>query len=114
MWQRDPSHHVDHRHGDGHHEFKDFEKYLLPPPRFSVQREKKELGLAVDTDCNRFLGARLRMIGALVRAALYIHVFTQAPDSAIVHTSYIHFTGMGHAHHKGFQEWQLAGGAHPS
>lgn len=43
----------------GSRQFKDFEEYLLPPSRFAAQREQKELGLAVDTDCGRFLEGRL-------------------------------------------------------
>lgn len=39
----------------GSRQFKDFEDYLLPPPRFAAQRDQQELGLAVDTDCDRFL-----------------------------------------------------------
>ena len=39
----------------GSRQFKDFEDYLLPPPRFAAQRDQRELGLAVDTNCDRFL-----------------------------------------------------------
>jgi hypothetical protein len=37
----------------GSRQFKDFDEYLLPSPRFTMQFEKNELGLAVDTDCDR-------------------------------------------------------------
>ena len=46
----------------GSRQFKDFEEYLLPTPRFAAQREQQELGLAVDTDCERFLEARLGVL----------------------------------------------------
>lgn len=42
----------------GSRQFKDFESYLLPSPRFTVQREQKELGLAVEIDCEHFMEAR--------------------------------------------------------
>jgi hypothetical protein len=43
----------------GSRQFKDFNDYLLPPSRFAMQRDQRELGLAVETDCERFLDARL-------------------------------------------------------
>ena len=46
----------------GSRHFKDFEEYLLPPPRFATQREHQELGLAIVTDCERFLEARLAVL----------------------------------------------------
>ena len=46
----------------GSRQFKDFEDYLLPAPRFAAQREHQELGLAVDTDCERFLEGRLALL----------------------------------------------------
>jgi hypothetical protein len=39
----------------GSRQFKDFEEYLLPPPRFAAQRDQQNLGLAVETDRDRFL-----------------------------------------------------------
>ena len=43
-------------------QFKDFEEYLLSPPHFAAQCDQKKLGLAVDTDCDRFLEARLAVL----------------------------------------------------
>ncbi|MDN5872388.1 MAG: Tn3 family transposase, partial [Nitrococcus sp.] len=40
-------------------QFKDFEDYLLPPIRFADQRGHGSLGLAVETDCERYLASRL-------------------------------------------------------
>ncbi len=34
----------------------------MPPPRFAAQRDQQELGLAVDTDCDRFLEARFMVL----------------------------------------------------
>jgi TnpA family transposase len=46
----------------GSRQFKDFEEYLLSSPRFTAQREQQELGLAVDSDCECFLEARLGVL----------------------------------------------------
>jgi len=46
----------------GSRQFKDFEEYLLPQPRFVEQLHQEELGLAIDTDCDRFLGSRLAFL----------------------------------------------------
>jgi TnpA family transposase len=43
----------------GSRQFKNFEDYLLPPSRFAAQRAQRELGLAVETDCDRYLETRL-------------------------------------------------------
>lgn len=40
-------------------QFKDFEAYLLPPMRFTDQRDQQALGLAVETDYERYLKSRL-------------------------------------------------------
>ncbi|QCT02825.1 transposase [Paenibacillus algicola] len=48
----------------GSRQFKDFEEYLLPIPRFTNQRQRQELGLAVDTDCERFLEERLKILNS--------------------------------------------------
>jgi TnpA family transposase len=47
---------------DGSRQFKDFEEYLLSEPRFALLRNRQELGLAVETDCERFLEARLTLL----------------------------------------------------
>ncbi|WP_339372706.1 hypothetical protein [Paenibacillus elgii] len=39
----------------GSRQFKDFEECLLPTPRFIDQRQRHDLGLAVENDCERFL-----------------------------------------------------------
>lgn len=46
----------------GSRQFKDFEEYLLPVPRFIDQHNRQELGLAVETDCNRFLEERITVL----------------------------------------------------
>lgn len=70
----------------GSRQFKDFEEYLLPSARFSAQREQQELGLAVDTDCERFLKDRLalleRELGTVERLALQ----NELPDAAITNS----------------------------
>jgi hypothetical protein len=46
----------------GSRQFKDFEDYLLPPLHFAAQRDRQELGLAIETDCDRFLKERLALL----------------------------------------------------
>jgi TnpA family transposase len=49
----------------GSRQFKDFEAYLIPPSQFRTQSEQHTLGLAVETDGERYLESRL---GVLERA----------------------------------------------
>jgi TnpA family transposase len=46
----------------GSRQFRDFEDYLLPMPRFIQQHEQQTLGLAVAIDCEPFLTARLALL----------------------------------------------------
>ena len=43
----------------GSRQFKDFDGYLLPPEHFTAKRERLELGLAIETDCERYLAGRV-------------------------------------------------------
>ncbi len=67
----------------GSRQFKDFEDYLLPPPRFAAQRDQRELGLAVETDCERFLEARLAVLQEQLATVERLAAANELPDAAI-------------------------------
>jgi hypothetical protein len=72
----------------GSRQFKDFEEYLLPPPRFAAQRDQQKLGLAVETDCGRFLEARLAVLEREMATVEKMAAANELPDASI--------TGQGH------------------
>lgn len=43
----------------GSRQFRDFEDYLLPPEKFANLKQSKELPIAVESDCDKYLSARL-------------------------------------------------------
>jgi hypothetical protein len=76
----------------GSRQFKDFEDYLLPPPRFAAQRDQRELGLAVETDCDRFLDARLAVLQEQLATVERLAAANELPDAAITSTGRIKIT----------------------
>ena len=46
----------------GSRQFKDFNEYLLPANRFSELKETGNLGLSVDSDCERYLNDRMQLL----------------------------------------------------
>jgi TnpA family transposase len=81
----------------GSRQFKDFEDYLLPPPRFAAQREQRELGLAVETDCDRFLEARLSVLQEQLATVERLAAANELPDAAITSTGRIKITPLDNA-----------------
>jgi TnpA family transposase len=67
----------------GSRQFKDFEEYLLPIPRFSAQREQWQLGLAVETDCDRYLEGRLAVLERELAAVERLAAQNELPDASI-------------------------------
>lgn len=67
----------------GSRQFKDFEEYLLPAPRFAAQRQQQGLGLAVETDCERFLAARLAVLERELATVERLAAANELPDAAI-------------------------------
>jgi TnpA family transposase len=68
----------------GSRQFKDFEDSLLPTPRFTAQRAQKELGLAVEPDCERFLEARLAALERELATVERLAAANELPDAAII------------------------------
>jgi TnpA family transposase len=67
----------------GSRQFRDFEEYLLPPSRFLAQREQQELGLAVDTDCERYLEDRLTLLKRQMSQVERLAAQNELPDASI-------------------------------
>ena len=81
----------------GSRQFKDFEEYLLPPPRFAAQRDQRELGLAVETDCERFLEARLAMLKQELATVGRLAAANELPDAAITSSGHLKITPLDNA-----------------
>ena len=72
----------------GSRQFKDFEEYLVPASRFAAQREQeklgqKGLGLAVETDGERFLQARLALLGRELATVERLAAVGELPDATV-------------------------------
>jgi TnpA family transposase len=81
----------------GSRQFKDFEEYLLPPPRFAAQRDQRELGLAVETDCECFLEARLAILERELAAVERLAAANELPDAAITSSGRLKLTPLDNA-----------------
>jgi hypothetical protein len=81
----------------GSRQFKDFEEYLLSTPRFTAQRERKELGLAVETDCERFLEARLAVLERELATVERLAAVNELPDAAITSSGRLKITPLDNA-----------------
>ena len=81
----------------GSRQFKDFEDYLLLPPRFAAQREQRELGLAVETDCERYLESRLAVLECELETVERLAAASELPDAAITNTGRLKITPLKNA-----------------
>jgi len=77
----------------GSRQFKDFEDYLLPPC-FAQQRE---LDLAVETDCERYLESRLVVLERELAAVERLAAANELPDAAITSTGRLKITPLDNA-----------------
>lgn len=67
----------------GSRQYKDFEEYLLPSSHFSQQLEKQDLGLGVVLNCDRFLEARLALLGSELAKVEVLAAQNGLPDVSI-------------------------------
>lgn len=81
----------------GSRQFRDFEDYLLPPSRFTALHGQRELGLAVETDCERFLGARLAVLQEQLETVERLAADDELPDAAITNTGRLKITPLKNA-----------------
>ncbi|BAH73473.1 Tn3 family transposase [Solidesulfovibrio magneticus] len=81
----------------GSRQFKDFEDYLLPPARFSAQRDQLELGLAVETDCNRYLESRLIVLQEQLDTVERLAAAHELPDAAITSSGRLKISPLNNA-----------------
>jgi TnpA family transposase len=78
-------------------QFKDFEDYLMAPPGFLAQREKRELGLAVETDCEHYLESRLAVLERELETVERLAAANELPDAAITSTGGLKITPLNNA-----------------
>lgn len=81
----------------GSRQFKDFEDYLLLPLRFAAQRDQRELGLAVETDCERYLEERLTVLQKQLATVERLATANELPDAVITATGQLKITPLDNA-----------------
>jgi TnpA family transposase len=67
----------------GSRQFKDFDEYLVPAEKFATLKQAQALPLSVATDCEAYLGARLRQLQAQLDVVNRLAAATQLPDAII-------------------------------
>ena len=80
----------------GSRQFKDFDEYLLPVPRFAALRQSGALPLAVDTDCEPYLSDRLLALEQQLKTVNRLAKADALPD-AIVTESGLKITPLANA-----------------
>jgi hypothetical protein len=78
-------------------QFKDFEEYLLPTQRFREQRQQQALGLAVETDGERFLEARLALLERELATVERLAAANELPDAEITQRGRLKITPLDNA-----------------
>lgn len=78
-------------------QFKDFVDYLLSPPRFAAQRDQRDLVLAIETDCDRFLESRLAVLQEQLATVERLTAANELPDAAIPGTGRLKITPLVNA-----------------
>lgn len=76
----------------GSRQFKDFEDYLLPPSCFTAQCAQQTLGLAVETNCERFLEGRLTVLKEQLERVEQLAASNELPDAVITNTGRLKIT----------------------
>lgn len=71
---------------EGSRQYRDFQEYLLPTARYRDLRDRQELGLAVETQCDRFLEARLALLERQLAAVEPLAQQGELPGVSITET----------------------------
>ena len=81
----------------GSRQFKDFNEYLLPAPKFAMQRNQKELGIGVETDCDLFLKARLAILKSEMATVERLAAANELPDAVFTDAGRFKITPLNNA-----------------
>jgi len=77
---------------EGSRQFKDFNEYLLPVSKFQSQRNQKELGIAVETNCELFLETRLARLSSEMATVERLAADDALPDAIVTDTGRLKIT----------------------
>lgn len=78
-------------------QFKDFEDYLLPSPRFIEQRGRRALGLAIETDCERYLQSQLETLEHELAGVEHLAAADTLPDAGFTPAGRLKITPLDNA-----------------
>lgn len=78
-------------------QFKDFEEYLLPPAHFREQLRQHELGLDIETDCERYLESRLTLLRERLATVEQLAAADELPDACIMPSGRLKITPLDNA-----------------
>lgn len=81
----------------GSRQFKDFEEYLLPLPRFMKLHDQKELGLTIEVNCDNFLDTRLKVLQRELETVEQLAAINELPDAVITNTGRLKITPLDNA-----------------
>lgn len=81
----------------GSRQFKDFEEYLLPASRYKTLREESSLGLAVETNSERFLESRLALLESELATVERLAAADELPDAEITSSGGLKVTPLDNA-----------------
>lgn len=81
----------------GSRQFRDFEDYLLPLRQFATQRDEHELGLSVETNCDRYLDARLEILQKQLSTVEGLARVNNLPEAIITSTGQLKITPLDNA-----------------
>jgi hypothetical protein len=65
----------------GSRQFRDFEEYLIPPAQFQAQLVQRELGLAVETECEAYLEERMLSLDRAMGRVETLAAKDELPDA---------------------------------
>ncbi len=70
----------------GSRQFRDFEEYLLPAPKFDAMKTARELPIAVNPDCDQYLQNRLLLLEQQLATVNRVALANELPDAIISET----------------------------